>query len=233
MRIILLGPPGAGKGTQAQFIVKVFNIPQISTGDMLRAAVKAQSPLGKEVEKVMKGGKLVSDDIIIQLVKERITKPDCANGFLLDGYPRTTTQADVLRDEKIKIDFVIELKVSDEEIIERMSGRLVHSASGRIYHRVYNPPEVPEKDDCTGEPLIQRDDDREETVRKRLRVYHEQTSPLISYYQKWFKSGDTMAPQYFQILGQGSVREVQDHICRVLVGREVNEHGWVDGKEFR
>lgn len=218
MRVILLGPPGAGKGTQSQFIANAFNIPQISTGDMLRAAVKAQSPLGVEAKKVMESGKLVSDDIIIQLVKERIVQPDCANGFLLDGYPRTTAQADALTKENIKIDFVIELKIDEEEIIERMSGRLVHPASGRIYHRVYNPPKAAEKDDVTGEALIQREDDREETVRKRLRVYQEQTSPLVAYYQQKSESGNGLAPQYFQISGQGSVDEVRNRIHSILNG---------------
>jgi len=224
MRVILLGPPGAGKGTQAQFIAKSFDIPQISTGDMLRAAVKAQSPLGVEVKKVMTSGKLVSDEIMVRLVQERIAQSDCANGFLLDGYPRTTAQADALQNAHTRINFVIELRVDDEAIIERMSGRLVHPASGRIYHRVYNPPKVSEKDDITGEVLIQRDDDREETVRKRLRIYHEQTSPLVQYYREWLRSGDKMAPHYCQVSGLGSVDEVKDRIYGVISGREINEH---------
>lgn len=216
MRVILLGPPGAGKGTQAQFIVEAFGIPQISTGDMLRAAVKAESKLGLEVKKVMESGKLVSDDIIVQLVKERIAKPDCVKGFLLDGYPRTTTQADALKNENIKIDCVIELQVDDEVIIERMSGRLVHPASGRVYHRVYNPPKVSGKDDDTGEVLIQRADDAEETVRNRLHVYHEQTSPLVKYYQDWAVSGDEIAPKYFPISGVGGLEEVRGHIFEII-----------------
>jgi len=224
MRVILLGPPGAGKGTQAQFIAKYFDIPQISTGDMLRSAVKAQSPLGVEVKKVMTSGKLVSDEIMVQLVQERIAQSDCANGFLLDGYPRTTAQADALHNAHTRINFVIELRVDDEAIIERMSGRLVHPASGRIYHRVNNPPKNPEKDDITGEALIQRDDDREETVRKRLRIYHEQTSPLVRYYREWLRSGDKMAPGYLQVSGLGGVDEVKDRIFLAISGGEINEH---------
>jgi len=216
MRVILLGPPGAGKGTQAQFIVNTFKIPQISTGDMLRAAVKAQTPLGVEAKVVMDSGKLVSDDIIIGLVKERIAQPDCANGFLLDGFPRTTMQADALRNAQVKIDFVIELKVDDSAIIERMSGRLVHANSGRVYHRLYQPPKVDGKDDLTGEALIQRDDDHEETVRKRLAVYHEQTSPLVDYYQAWSQSGEDMAPVYCQVSGHNSVDEVREQIHNML-----------------
>jgi adenylate kinase len=217
MRVILLGPPGAGKGTQAQFIVNTFKIPQISTGDMLRAAVKAQTPLGVEAKVVMDSGKLVSDDIIIELVKERIARPDCANGFLLDGFPRTTTQADALRNAQVKIDFVIELKVENAAIIERMSGRLVHANSGRVYHRLYQPPKVDGKDDLTGEALIQRDDDREETVQKRLAVYHEQTSPLVDYYQTWSQSGHDMAPVYCQVSGHNSVDEVREQIHNILI----------------
>ncbi len=224
MRIILLGPPGAGKGTQARFIIKEFNVPQISTGDMLRAAVKAQSSLGMEVQKVMESGKLVSDAIIIRLVKERIAQSDCAKGFLLDGYPRTTAQADVLRNEDIKIDFVIELKVDNEAIIKRMSGRMVHQVSGRTYHYKYNPPKVDGKDDETGEALIHRKDDEEATVRKRLKVYHDQTSPLVTYYQEWAATGDDMAPRYFCVPGSGSVEEVHDRIRNVLARREVSEH---------
>lgn len=216
MRVILLGPPGAGKGTQAQFIIKAFAIPQISTGDMLRAAVKAQSALGLEVKKVMESGALVSDEIIVKLVRERIAQPDCAEGFLLDGFPRTTNQADALRNEKIKIDFVIELKVEDEAIIQRISGRLMHSESGRVYHNLYNPPKVAGKDDQTGEALIQRKDDSEKTVRNRLHVYHEQTSPLVAYYQKWSESEDKMAPRYFQVSGFGEVNEIKDRIQAIL-----------------
>lgn len=229
MRVILLGPPGAGKGTQARFIVKAFAIPQISTGDMLRAAVKAQSPLGQEVKKVMEAGELVPDDIIIRLVKERIGESDCAKGFLLDGYPRTIAQADVLRHEQIKINFVVELDVGDEEIIERMSGRLVHPASGRIYHQVNNPPKVFRKDDMTGEALIQRKDDREETVRKRLHVYHEQTRPLVGYYQDWLQSGDVMAPRYVCIPGSGDVDQVRDLIFNLLTGGDIQEREAEEG----
>lgn len=216
MRVILLGPPGAGKGTQAQFIVEAFNIPQISTGNMLRAAVEERSPLGLEVKKVMESGGLVSDDIIIRLVKERIAEPDCKNGFLLDGFPRTKAQADVLRYEQIKIDFVIDLEVADEKIVDRMSGRLVHLASGRVYHKRHSPPKVSGKDDVTGEELIHREDDHEETIRKRLNIYYEQTRPLIQYYQEWVESGDAMAPEYFCILGSGGVDEVRDRIYSIL-----------------
>lgn len=216
MRIIILGPPGAGKGTQAKFIAKHFNIPQISTGDMLRSAVKAHTPLGLEVKKVMESGKLVSDNIMIALVKDRIAQIDCKNGFLLDGFPRTHVQAEALRKEKIRIDHVIEFNVDDETIIERMSGRLVHPASGRTYHRVNQPPKRAGKDDITGEPLIQRNDDREETVRKRLAVYHEQTRPLILYYQDWAQSGDKWAPKYHRISGVGSVEEVRRRIFRAI-----------------
>lgn len=216
MRIILLGPPGAGKGTQAQLISAHYSIPQISTGDMLRAAVKVGTPLGVEVKQIMDSGKLVSDAIIIALVKERISEADCAQGFLLDGFPRTMMQADALKDEKVKIDFVIEIDVPDEAIIERMSGRLVHPASGRIYHRVNNPPQIVGKDDVTGESLIQREDDREETVRKRLAVYHKQTRPLIDYYKNWAHSGDVMAPQYHCISGLGTMHQVRDRLFAMV-----------------
>lgn len=216
IRIILLGPPGAGKGTQARLIQQHFQIPQISTGDMLRAAVKAQSPLGMEVKQVMDSGQLVSDDIIIQLVKERITQDDCQNGFLLDGFPRTIAQADALRHAEIKIDFVVEIEVPDVEIIERMSGRLFHPASGRTYHIHNHPPREAGKDDVTGEPLIQRDDDKEETVRKRLDVYHQQTSPLVAYYQQWAQSKDPAAPIYHNVFGEGEVVDVYQRIEKVL-----------------
>ncbi len=216
MRVILLGPPGAGKGTQAQFIAKEFHIPQISTGDMLRAAVKAKTPLGLEAKKVMDAGALVSDDIIIGLVRERIKEPDCAEGFLLDGFPRTTAQADALRENKIKIDHVVELRVPDEDIIERMTGRLVHPSSGRVYHRVYNPPEIEGQDDVTGDALIQREDDKEETVRKRLQVYHGQTSPLISYYQDWFENKPKEAPVFHRISGIGELEAVKERVFSVL-----------------
>lgn len=218
MRIILLGPPGAGKGTQAAYLCEAYGIPQISTGDMLRAAVKAGTPLGLEAKKVMDSGGLVSDDIILGLVKERIAEPDCANGFLFDGFPRTIAQADALKDEDIRIDHVVEIKVDDEEIVKRMSGRRVHPASGRVYHVEYNPPRVPGKDDETGDELVQRDDDQEETVRKRLQVYHEQTRPLVDYYAKWAQSGEPNAPQYVSVEGTGSVDDVQARIRSALNG---------------
>jgi len=220
MRIILLGPPGAGKGTQAKFLVNHFNIPQISTGDMLRAAIKAGSPLGKKVKSVMESGALVSDDVIIDIVKERIAESDCAQGFMFDGFPRTTAQADVLHQEHIHIDCVIELQVDDAEIITRMSGRLVHPGSGRVYHVMNHPPKESGKDDVTGEPLIQRDDDKEETVKKRLAVYHEQTRPLVAYFQQWAQSGEPDAPKYYPIKGSGSVEEVRERILSFLGKRE-------------
>lgn len=212
MRIILLGGPGAGKGTQANFIKEKFNIPQISTGDMLRAAVKAGTPLGVEAKKIMDAGGLVSDDIIMGLVKERIQESDCANGFLLDGFPRTIPQAEAVKNEGIAVDSVVEIDVDDNEIIKRMSGRRVHPASGRTYHVVFNPPKEEGKDDETGESLIQRDDDQEETVRKRLEVYHEQTEPLIDYYTQWSESGEAGAPGYVKVNGIGSVEEIRDKI---------------------
>lgn len=217
MRVILLGPPGAGKGTQAKFICEKFGIPQISTGDMLRAAVKAGTPLGLQVKEVMASGGLVSDDTIIALVKERIQEPDCANGFLFDGFPRTIPQAEALKDSGVKIDVVLEIAVPDEEIIKRMSGRRVHEASGRTYHVVYNPPKVEGKDDVTGEPLIQREDDKEETVRKRLEVYHSQTAPLVTFYQEW-AAQDTSAPRYARVEGVGSVEEIQQRVLAALQG---------------
>ncbi len=216
MRVILLGGPGAGKGTQANYIKEQYSIPQISTGDMLRAAVKAGTPLGLEAKKVMDAGGVVSDDIILGLVKERIIQPDCTKGFLFDGFPRTLAQADALKQEGINIDAVVEIDVDDEEIIKRMSGRRVHLASGRTYHILYNPPNVEGKDDVTGEDLIQRDDDTEATVRKRLAVYHEQTEPLIEYYSKWADSGDAEAPKYAKIDGIGKVDEIRDRIFGAL-----------------
>lgn len=216
MRIILLGPPGAGKGTQAADVCRCYGIPQISTGDMLRAAVKEGTALGHEAKAVMETGGLVSDDIIIKLVKERIAQPDCANGFLFDGFPRTLTQADALRDERIRFDYVIELQLANEEIVRRLSGRRVHPGSGRVYHRLYNPPKVDDRDDVTGEPLVQREDDREETVRERLRVYHEQTQPLVAYYKAWAAEDDTGAPRYRVIDGRGRVAEVQERIRAAL-----------------
>ena len=216
MRVILLGGPGAGKGTQAAFIKEKYNIPQISTGDMLRAAVKAGTPLGLEAKKVMDAGGLVSDDIILGLVKERIQEPDCANGFLFDGFPRTIPQADALKTQGVDIDAVVEIAVDDNEIIRRMSGRRVHLNSGRTYHVVFNPPKVEGKDDETGEDLIQRDDDQEETVRKRLEVYHAQTAPLIQYYSGWAGTGDANAPRYVRIEGIGSVDAIRDKIFAAL-----------------
>jgi len=205
MRLILLGAPGAGKGTQAAFICKQFGIPQISTGDMLRAAVKAGTAMGLAAKRVMDSGALVSDEIIIGLVKERIAQPDCARGFLFDGFPRTIPQADAMKSAGVKLDLVLEIDVPDAAIIERMSGRRVHMASGRTYHIKFNPPKVAGKDDATGEDLIQRDDDKEETVRKRLQVYQNQTRPLVDYYAKWAATGDANAPRYRKIDGTGSV----------------------------
>ena len=216
MRLILLGPPGAGKGTQANFIKEKFGIPQISTGDMLRAAVKAGTPLGLEAKKVMDAGGLVSDDIIIGLVKDRLTQDDCRSGYMFDGFPRTIPQADAMKDAAVPIDFVLEIDVPDEEIIERMSGRRVHLASGRTYHVKYNPPKVEGKDDETGEDLIQRDDDQEATVRKRLEVYHAQTKPLVSYYSDWSASGAPGAPKVCKISGLGSVDEITRRVLEAL-----------------
>lgn len=216
MKIILLGGPGAGKGTQAGFIKEKYSIPQTSTGDMLRAAVKAGTPLGVEAKKVMDAGGLVSDGIILGLVKERIQEDDCKNGFLFDGFPRTLAQADALKTQGVDIDAVVEIAVDDAEIVRRMSGRRVHVASGRTYHVVFNPPKVAGKDDETGEDLIQRDDDKEETVLKRLEVYHSQTAPLIKYYSDWVASGDAKAPRYIRIEGIGKVDEIRDQIFAAL-----------------
>jgi len=218
MRVILLGAPGAGKGTQAQYICKEFGIPQISTGDMLRAAVKAETPLGLAAKEVMDAGRLVSDDIIIGLVKERIEQPDCANGCLFDGFPRTIPQAEALRDSGVNIDHVVEVAVDDEEIIERMAGRRVHLASGRTYHIIYNPPKKDGFDDETGDPLIQRDDDQESVVRDRLSVYHEQTEPLIHFYSSWAKTDPAGAPTMNRVQGVGQVEEIRDEIFAVLRG---------------
>ena len=218
MRVILLGAPGAGKGTQAQYICKEFGIPQISTGDMLRAAVKAETPLGLAAKEVMDAGRLVSDDIMIGLVKERLEQPDCANGCLFDGFPRTIPQAEALRDSSVDIDQVVEVAVDDEEIIERMAGRRVHLASGRTYHIIYNPPKKDGFDDETGEPLIQRDDDQESVVRDRLSVYHEQTEPLIHFYTSWVKTDPAGAPSMNRIQGVGQVEEIRDEIFKALKG---------------
>ncbi len=216
MRLILLGGPGAGKGTQANYIKEQYQIPQISTGDMLRAAVKAGTELGKKAKSVMDAGGLVPDEVIIGLVKERIKQADCQKGFLFDGFPRTIPQADAMKAAGVQIDAVVDVDVPDEEIIKRMSGRRVHLASGRTYHLIFNPPKVAGKDDATGEPLIQRDDDKEATVKKRLEVYHSQTEPLIGYYQKWKESGDKAAPTYIRIHGIGKVEEIRDKIFDAL-----------------
>ena len=216
MRLILLGAPGAGKGTQATFICQKYGIPQISTGDMLRAAVKAGTPLGLEAKKVMDSGGLVSDDIIIGLVKDRITHADCANGFLFDGFPRTIPQAEAMRAAGVKLDYVLEIDVPFDAIIERMSGRRSHPASGRTYHIKFNPPKAEGKDDVTGEPLVQRDDDKEETVKKRLDVYSSQTRPLVDYYSNWAKQDPADAPKYRAISGIGSVDEIKDRAFQAL-----------------
>ena len=216
MKLILLGGPGAGKGTQAGFITEKYGIPQISTGDMLRAAVKAGTPLGLEAKKVMDAGGLVSDEIILGLIGERLKQPDCAKGFLLDGFPRTIPQAEALRTQGVELDCVLEIDVSDEEIIRRMSGRRVHLGSGRTYHVVFNPPKVDGKDDVTGEPLIQRDDDKEETVRKRLAAYHNQTKPLTDFYSKWSASGAKGAPKYRKVSGIGSLDTIKSAVFAAL-----------------
>ncbi len=218
MRLILLGAPGAGKGTQAGFIKDHFGIPQISTGDMLRAAVKAGTPLGLAAKQVMDSGGLVSDDIIIGLVKDRIAQADCAQGFLFDGFPRTIPQAQAMKDAGVAIDCVLEIDVQDQEIIQRMSGRRVHPASGRSYHIVFNPPRVADQDDDTGEPLIQRDDDREEIVRKRLDVYHAQTEPLVAFYADWAARGEAGAPRCAKVAGVGSVDEIRARVFQALEG---------------
>jgi adenylate kinase len=216
MRVILLGGPGAGKGTQAGFIKEHFKIPQISTGDMLRGHVKAGTELGKAAKKIMDEGGLVSDDIIMGMVKERITEDDCQNGYLFDGFPRTLAQADALKDAGVFVDAVVEIAVPDEEIIKRMSGRRVHLASGRTYHVVFNPPKEEGKDDATGEPLIQRDDDQEETVKARLKVYHDQTAPLIDYYSTWAEQGGDGAPRYIKVDGVGGVDQIREGIISQL-----------------
>lgn len=216
MRILLLGLPGAGKGTQAQFLVQRYKIPQISTGDMLRAAMKSHSPLGNEARSFMDRGALVPDPLVIELVKERIQAPDCAKGFIMDGFPRTLPQAEALRRAGIDINFVIEIEVADDEILRRMSGRRVHPASGRSYHVDFHPPQVPDRDDVTGEPLVQRPDDNEETVKKRIRTYHDQTKPLVNYYLGWASSGDPRAPHYVNIYGRGTVEHIRDKMLAAI-----------------
>lgn len=216
MKIILLGAPGAGKGTQAKFITDYYQIPQISTGDMLRSALNQNTHCGSQIKAIMDSGQLVPDKMIIELVEARIQQEDCKNGFLFDGFPRTLPQAEAIRANGIFIDFVIEIKVEDEEIVKRLSGRRVHPASGRIYHLLYNSPRVPNKDDVTGEPLIQRTDDVEETVRKRLSIYHQQTKPLLRYYQDWQRSLDPNAPRYVSIDGHADVQEVRMKIFAAL-----------------
>ncbi|MEJ2219260.1 MAG: adenylate kinase [Desulfobacterales bacterium] len=216
MRLILLGGPGAGKGTQANLVKDKYRIPQISTGDMLRAALKEGTELGLKAKEYMDAGKLVPDDVIIGLVKERIKEPDCESGFLFDGFPRTIPQADAMKEAGVPIEAVVDIDVPDEEIIKRMSGRRVHLASGRTYHIVFNPPKEEGKDDETGEPLIQRDDDQEETVRKRLDVYHAQTEPLVGYYKDWEATGESAAPKYIRIDGVGKVDEIRDQIYAAL-----------------
>lgn len=216
MRIILLGAPGAGKGTQAKFLTTYYHIPQISTGDMLRAAVSQRTPVGLQAKALMDSGQLISDKVIIELVEVRIQQPDCINGFLFDGFPRTLPQAEAIRANGICIDFVIEIKVEDDEIVKRLSGRRIHPASGRIYHTLYNPPKIPNKDDVTGEELIQRKDDTEVTIRERLRIYHQQTKPLLCYYKEWQNSGGPGAPCYISINGHADVEEVRKHIFVAL-----------------
>ena len=216
MRLILIGPPGAGKGTQAAFICEAYGIPQVSTGDMLRAAVKAGTPLGLAAKNVMDSGTLVSDDIIIALVKERLREADCVPGYLFDGFPRTIPQADAMRDAGVALDYVIEIDVPDAAIVERMSGRRVHVASGRTYHIKFNPPKATGRDDVTGEPLIQRADDREETVKRRLDIYHQQTEPLVAYYARWEESGDGRAPRYRKVNGLGTVEAIRDACMAAL-----------------
>ena len=216
MRLILLGPPGAGKGTQAAFVTEVYGIPQISTGDMLRCAVKAGTPLGLAAKKVMDSGALCSDDIIIDLVLDRLKQPDCAHGYLFDGFPRTIPQAEAMKNALVRLDYVLEIDVPDAFIVERMSGRRVHPASGRTYHVKFNPPNVAGRDDVTGEPLIQRDADKEETVLKRLAVYHQQTEPLVAYYDKWSASGDPNAPKYRKVDGMGPVEAIRARVFAAL-----------------
>ena len=220
MRIILLGMPGSGKGTQAQFLMDRYGILQISTGDMLRAAIKAGTPDGLKAKGYMDRGELVPDDLVIALVKQRVAQPDCAKGFILDGFPRTIQQAEALRNAGVEIDYVIEIEVGDDEILQRMSGRRMHPASGRTYHLKFNPPKVPGKDDVTGELLIQRADDNEETVKKRIATYHAQTKPLIDYYFKWAVSRDRRAPRYVNIYGKGSVEHIRDKMFAAVSDKQ-------------
>jgi adenylate kinase len=219
MRIILLGLPGAGKGTQAQFLMDRFKIPQISTGDMLRAEIKTGTALGIEAKRFMDAGNLVPDHLVTAMTKQRITQPDCLNGFIIDGFPRTIAQAKSLRTAGIDIDFVVEIEVADDEILRRMSGRRIHPGSGRTYHIDFNPPKVPGKDDLTGEPLVQRPDDNEDTVKKRIANYHSQTKPLVNYYLGWAASGDKRAPHYVNVYGRGSIEHIRDKIIAALVQR--------------
>ena len=219
MRIILLGMPGAGKGTQARFLMEKYGIPQISTGDMLRAAIKSGTPLGAQARSYMDRGALVPDEIVIALVRERVKAEDCLRGFIVDGFPRTIPQAEALRRVGIDIGFVLNIDVSDEEILRRMSGRFVHPASGRSYHVVFNPPRVAGKDDVTGDALVQRDDDKEETVKKRITTYHAQTKPLVEYYSRWSQSGDARAPRYARIDGNGTVEQIRDRLLAALAGK--------------
>lgn len=219
MKIILLGPPGAGKGTQAQVLKDRFSIPQISTGEILRAEIKAQSDLGKKLKSIVDSGALVPDDIIIEIVQKKIQSPECKNGFLFDGFPRTLPQAEAIKNAGIKIDYVIEITVPDEEIIKRMSGRRVHLASGRTYHVDYNPPKTLGVDDVTNEPLVQREDDKEETVKKRLEVYHQQTKPLVDYYETWAKAGDATAPKYHRISGVGEISQITQALIHIFGAR--------------
>lgn len=216
MRIFLLGAPGAGKGTQAQFLMSHFGIPQISTGDMLRSAIRAGTPLGIQAKTYMDKGALVPDQLVIELVKARVAQADCAKGFILDGFPRTLPQAEALRTAAIDLNFVVEIDVPDDEVVRRISGRRAHPASGRTYHIDFNPPKVAGKDDVTGEPLVQRDDDKEKTVKARLKAYHRQTKPLVQYYVDWQKTGDARAPRYVRVAGQGSVNDIRDKIFAAL-----------------
>lgn len=218
MRLILLGPPGAGKGTQAQLLTQTLHIPQISTGDMLRAAAQSGGELSDTVKGIMDSGRLVPDDIMIALVKHRITEPDCANGFLLDGFPRTVAQAEALKEAHVVIDHVIEIQVPDEALVERICGRLVHPASGRVYHRIHKPPNVDGQDDVTGEPLVHREDDQESTVRYRLQVYNDQTRPLVDYYTQWAKTGESAAPSYATVSGVGNVQVIAERIQGAIKG---------------